>query len=345
MTAIRVRNVFFMLLYAWELVPEGQALDLAFDDGPDEMNFFASILRSVVRRLLRRGLSKGYIEDEEETSSPRGRFLLSTTMSRATLRNGRAACSYTELTTDTTLNRIAKTAMRTTSQVEGLNSDIAHDLRALCMRFSDVKDVPFARAAFRGAQVSSHNREYLLLLRICEFILSRLLPGEGSGTSKFISILEDELVMSQLFEAFLRSFLRAEQKAYSVSSSHVPWDIRSDHVDHLDYLPRMRTDVTLSGEDKTIIIDAKFYKSILTSYRGDKLKLRSEHLYQLQSYMRHGRKQYGENVSGILAYASTGEGDLRLRYDLEGLSLQIVTINLDRPWRDIASDVLLLAES
>jgi len=123
---------------------------------------------------------------------------------------------------------------------------------------------------------------------------------------------------------------------------HVPWSIQAERNDDLKYIPTMRTDITLSSEEETIIIDAKFYKTILQTYRGGSPKLRSEHLYQMQSYMRHGREQYGENVSGILLYAATGEGELHLRYKLEDMSLQVVTLDLDQPWTNIASNVLAM---
>lgn len=339
-SAIRVRNLYFMLLYAWRLFPDGKEDDLPWDDGPDELNLFARILREGVKRLLRRGLNKGYVESFEETSSPRGRFLLSETLSRLTLPNGRAICSYTELTVDTVLNRILKTTMGALADARGLEVDSAHELRALRKRLASVAEIRCSKSMFRGVQLSGSSREYLLLLRVCELIAGRLLPGEGDGQSKFVTVLDDEVIMAQLFEAFLRNFLQVEQHRFSVSAAHIPWSVEAELEGDLKYIPAMRTDITLVSDSEVIVIDAKFYRRILHSFHGGSPKLRSGHLYQMQSYLRHSREVYGKNVSGILLYASTGEGELGLRYKIDGLPLQVQTLDLDRSWKEIASSIL-----
>lgn len=338
--AIRYRNLYFMLLYAWHLFSQGLEAEVAQDDGPDELNLFAKLLERGVKRLLRRGLGKGYSELHEDTSAPRGRFLLSATIGRSTLANGRAVCEYTELTSDTDLNRIVKATMRVLSRVERLDAETAHQLQALCRKMDDVADVSFGLGMLRGVRLSANSRDYLLLLRLCELVARRLMPGEGDGQTRFASILEDEVTMSTVFESFLRNFLRAEQNKFSIAAAHVPWSIEADVPEDLRYIPAMRTDITLTSEDETIIVDAKYYKDVLRAYRGGVPKLRSEHLYQIQSYLRHGREQYGNGVSGVLLYAATGEGDISLRYRLEGLPLRVMTLNLDRPWKQVTSDIL-----
>ena len=329
-----------MLLYAWRLFPEGKEGDLPWDDGPDELNLFALILREGVKRLLRRGLKKGYVDSYEETSSPRGRFLLSETLGRLTLPNGRAICSYTELTDDTVLNRILKATMGMLADTEGLEANGAHELRALRRRLASVADIRCSTSMFRGVQLSGNNREYLLLLRVCELVVGRLLPGEGDGHTKFVTVLEDELAMAQLFEAFLRNFLQVEQDRFYVSAAHIPWSVEAESEGDLKYIPTMRTDITLISNSEVIVIDAKFYRKILHNFYGASPKLRSGHLYQMHSYLRHARDVYGDNVNGVLLYASTGEGELGLRYTLAGLPLQVRTLDLDRPWKEIASNIL-----
>ena len=342
--AIRVRNLYFMLLYAWELFPEGRQAELPDDEGPGEVNLFARLLVDGAKRLLRRSLAKGYVEVYEETSAPRGRFHLSETLSRATLVHGKAVCSYTQLTVDIPLNRVLKATMRALSYAEGLNDSTAHELRLLCQRFGEVSDVRFGLDMFRGVQLSGNSRDYVLLLRLCEFISKRLLPGEGEARAKFLEVTEDEVTMSQVFEAFLRAFYRVEQNRFTVSAAHIPWRIEADRAEDLTYIPTMRTDVTLMSRDEIIIIDAKYYRSIFRSHRGASAKLRSEHLYQIQSYMKHAQDHTSGTVSGILVYAATEEGSLDLRYQLDGLPLQVVSLNLDRPWAAIADDVLALSK-
>src|SRR5829696_5338174 len=59
---IPIRNVYYMFLYAWDRFREGQALEVAATEGPEVLDLFAEVLIKGVRRLLRRGLDRGYQE-------------------------------------------------------------------------------------------------------------------------------------------------------------------------------------------------------------------------------------------------------------------------------------------
>ena len=95
-----------MFLYAWDHFREGQALEVAATEGPEVLDLFAEVLIKGVRRLLRRGLDRGYLEAREETPAPRGRIVLTETLKRASLVHGRAVCAYDELSTDVPHNRV-----------------------------------------------------------------------------------------------------------------------------------------------------------------------------------------------------------------------------------------------
>jgi 5-methylcytosine-specific restriction enzyme subunit McrC len=94
-SSIPIQNLYYLFLYAWDRFPEGEAIEVAATHSPDLVDLFAKVLLSGVRRLLRRGLDRHYLEVEEETASPRGRFLLSETFKRSTLIRGHAVCALT----------------------------------------------------------------------------------------------------------------------------------------------------------------------------------------------------------------------------------------------------------
>jgi 5-methylcytosine-specific restriction enzyme subunit McrC len=112
-SSIPIQNLYYLFLYAWDRFPEGQAIEVAATDSPDLVDLFAKVLLSSTRRLLRRGLDRHYLEVEEETASPRGRFLLSETFKRSTLIRGRAVCAYDELSVDIPHNQVLKATLRT----------------------------------------------------------------------------------------------------------------------------------------------------------------------------------------------------------------------------------------
>ena len=72
----------------------------------------------------------------------------------------------------------------------------------------------------------------------------------------------DDQLMSSLYEKFLLNYFKKEHPYLLTHSPHIDWQI-DDGMDSL--LPKMKTDVTLEYENKILIIDAKFYKKILSN--------------------------------------------------------------------------------
>src|SRR5262249_17463759 len=88
----------------------------------------------------------------------------------------------------------------------------------------------------------------------------------------------------------------------------------------------------------TIIIDAKFYKDALAPSPYGK-RVRSQHLYQLITYLRHARiRQKGTGLSGMLIYPKV-DRSLRLRYRLLGIPVMVVTVDLSQEWPKIENEL------
>ena len=103
---------------------------------------------------------------------------------------------------------------------------------------------------------------------------------------------------------------------------------------HAAYLPKMQTDVTLRSQDRTIIVDAKFYKSVFASFQGSE-KIRSGHLYQMFSYLMNcNASNFGPRPEGLLLYPSSSEL-LTLDYELCGHKIRIATVDLHVVWHEI----------
>src|SRR3712207_4639993 len=106
----------------------------------------------------------------------------------------------------------------------------------------------------------------------------------------------------------------------------------------------MRTDAALRTSDRTIVIDAKFYRQPLVRHMGGEEKVCSAHLYQLLTYLRHIRPPPG-TVEGVLLYPRIDGRDLRLEYALADHRVRVHTLALDRDWRDVHHEVLELVAS
>jgi 5-methylcytosine-specific restriction enzyme subunit McrC len=340
--AIPIENIYYLFCYVWDRFPEGQAIGVGRTDSPKIWDLFASVLVRGVNRLKRRGLDRGYDEIEEETSTIRGRIIMGETLRRNLLVFGRANCRFDELRHDILHNQIIKATLSELTRVDELDASLRHELRCSTHLFSEVSDISLSSSLFRRVQLSRNNANYDLLLKICELMHSAQLPHQQGRSSKFSNALEDENIMAGVFESFVRNFFKREQSKFTVASECIQWDGQALNAESAQYLPTMRTDVTLRSNDRTIIIDAKYYTEALTENYGRK-KLRSDHLYQLFSYLKNCRSRSGimPAVEGILVYPATSQ-PLDLQYTISGHVVRIRTIRLDQPWKNIHTDMCAL---
>ena len=84
----------------------------AAEDNPDEIpDLVAEILTRAVERRLRRNLSSEFHRREADLTRVRGRIDAFRTERRHLLQQGKIACSFDELTTDTPRNRYVRAAL------------------------------------------------------------------------------------------------------------------------------------------------------------------------------------------------------------------------------------------
>ena len=109
----------------------------------------------------------------------------------------------------------------------------------------------------------------------------------------------------------------------------------------------MQSDVMLSYEEKTLIIDAKYY-SHTTQEQFGKHTIHSNNLYQIFAYVKN--KEYsltGTNhkVSGMLLYARTDEPiQPDSLYLMSGNKIVVKTLDLNVDFSEIRSQLNQIAE-
>ena len=97
--------------------------------------------------------------------------------------------------------------------------------------------------------------------------------------------------------------------------------------------------LTGNSPGRVKVLDAKFYKEPFVDRYGS-LKINSNNLYQIITYLQHAAKKYPcRSVDGALVYASPGS-PLSLDYKLLGFDVRIEAIDLTAPWQDIRTILL-----
>jgi 5-methylcytosine-specific restriction enzyme subunit McrC len=108
----------------------------------------------------------------------------------------------------------------------------------------------------------------------------------------------------------------------------------------MEFLPLMKTDISITSKDRKIIIDAKYYKECLQEHYN-KETIRSSNLYQLFTYVKNAEAQGGSarNCEGILIYP-TVQKEADLNYMMESHKISIKTLNLNQNWKRISDDLM-----
>ena len=132
---IPVRNLWFLMLYASDLVRLSGEAWIKLEQDPEELpDLVAKLLCMVVERRLRRNLSSGYAQRNEILRRVRGRIDLLQTARHRLLERGQVACRFEQLTLDTPRNRFVRFALERVALLVSSPGVAAH-MPATCRGF------------------------------------------------------------------------------------------------------------------------------------------------------------------------------------------------------------------
>jgi len=333
-------NLFYMLIYAWNRLAEGEGIDVAPEMHDRVQNLLARMLVSSVAPLLRRGLARGYVAKSWEAPGVRGRILLGPTLRRQLIEQGRAVCESDELSVDRPINRILKAALTRLAFTEGVDPSLRAEVRGLLRWFQGIPDEPLHYRAFRGLQVYRADGRYRLPLAVAQLLARCSFPGAVPGRWEILDFRGSPQELGLLFQGFVYHFLKLEQSRYSVSAPQVQWRHTAGDEASLALWPVMQTDIVLSDHNTKLVVDTKYMDAIVTSRYGKSFN--SSHLYQVFAYIRNIRRDDpGQQVAGMLLYPRRGEAVDALA-SVEALPIRVCTIDLEQPWQQVHSDLLAL---
>lgn len=341
---IPIQNLYYLLSYAWDHpLPEAGWHDIAPDDPRDALNLLATALVRGVDDLVQRGLERGYTPLVEATVQPRGRVLFKESLPLLARRQLRLAVEHDELTHDTLRNRLLRTTLDALLCSDSIDAKHQGKLHAAHAWFRGIAHVAISPGIFTQARPARHNRHYRFLLHLCELIHKLQLPARQSGRLRFRELMQDEVLMRRVFEAYVQRFAKAHAPAgVRVSSGEgFPWFETGGDAESLRHLPGMKTDLMLHHTDgRVCILDCKYYAAALVrAHHSEKQRHQTGNLYQLFAYQQNYAAHHpGKQVSGVLLYPLNGTS-LRHRYELCGHETRVCTLNLDQSWSCIEAEL------
>lgn len=328
---IPIRNIYFLLLYAWNVLDEADSVDVREEDPNTLVDLFASVLHKGLMRLLKRGLDRSYIAKHDCVSGVQGKLDVSASIKTRAFDRASSICEFDDLSHDVLHNRILKTTVARLVRLPELDEEVRRDLILINRRMSDVLEIPLSRDSFRSVQLHGNIRSYRLLLDICRILHRHVTVDETTGSTTFRDFSRDERAMRRLFERFVFKFYKHEQHQYLVRRDRLAWYDTNGYAADIDKLPLLNTDVSLVSQSRKLIVETKYVPNLFQTHYG-KQTFRSGHIYQLFAYLRNIAAQDLANgcsraVDGLLLYPrAVAECDMS--FSMHGHRIRIATVDL-----------------
>jgi 5-methylcytosine-specific restriction enzyme subunit McrC len=336
-----------MLLYAWnEATTESHWSLKEAEDAPSLDALLASILARFIRQRMRIGLGRSYVNQNQLIQGIRGRIIFSESLRGHSFERGEAYCDFQEFSANSPKNQIIRSTLARLVQLGNFGPDhdkarrLRHELRLLTRSLDGIDLIELQPEFIRRQRLNRDDRDYRLMLAICELILQRQMPMESTGTRTLRAIDQEALVLYNIFERFVANFYRVHLKGHTVKAqSRLSWHAKYDHP----YLPSMQPDLIIqkdrSGE--IIVLDTKFTAKSLIENEWGKEVFDSSHLYQLYAYLSSQKHVSGEHqkAAGILLYPAV-RYKLSERIELQDHVIRIECIDLAASWQEIEKQLL-----
>jgi 5-methylcytosine-specific restriction enzyme subunit McrC len=322
-----------MLSYAYDVLKQGDNVNLSNEEFENIYDLFGKILINGLSLLIKRGFNREYVCVSDELSVLRGKIDINDTLKRQTFILGKLSCAFDELSSNVLFNQIIKSTIINLIDYKDLDKQIKGQLIDISRYFQGIDKIRLEKSQFSRIRYHRNNRFYKLILDICELLYDELMVNSQKGETVFKDFIRDNQ-MAALYEKFILNFYKKELTSIHVYSPTFEWekDFDFEHVGE-HFLPIMRTDIVLQNENKQLIIDAKYYKNALQirNYSEAK-KLISSNLYQIYSYINNS--PFKGEKAGMLIYPVV-DTDMDFVYSIQGKKIYIKTLNLNSDWMNI----------
>lgn len=333
---IPIKNIYYMLSYAFQMLNEQGYKNLATEDFDNAGDLCAAILIRGISYQLKRGLGREYISETDTISAIRGKIEITESIKNQSMIRSQMVCTYDEFSVNSPLNQIIKSTVMLLLKAD-ISKPRKKELRKLLVYFDDVSVVD-VRSINWSINYNRNNQTYRLLITICYLVVKGLLQSKSDGSVKMMDFL-DEQRMCRLYEKFILEYYKKHYPRIRTAASQIDWAL-DDGIGTM--LPTMQSDIMLSYQkgdvDKTLIIDAKYYAHT-TQVQYDIHTLHSNNLYQIFTYVKNKAVKGGE-VSGMLLYAKTDEDIYpNNEYQMSGNRVTVRTLDLNCDFENITAQL------
>lgn len=334
---ILIKNIYYMLTYAFQVLKQSNYDEVASEEFENIQDLFSAILSKGIAQQLKQGLYREYTSRCEDLTVMRGRLDFQGTMRNKLQRKQVLSCECDDLSENNTLNQILKTTAVILLRQPAVSPKRRTALKKVMLFFDSIDTVEPSAIKWNTLRFQRNNGNYRMLINICYFVLGGLLLATEKGEYK-MAVFLDEQHMSRLFEKFVLEYYRYHWPDLHAYPAQVAWNVDDGVV---AFLPIMQTDITLKHNEKTVIIDTKYYAHTMQKHvQYDSRTLHSNNLYQIFTYVKNQDTRNTGNVAGVLLYAKTSEEITPdCEFQIGGNSIFVKTLDLNTPFSGIKTQL------
>lgn len=340
----KVKNIYYMLCYTFygDKLNEKDEASLGSEAFENIYNLFSLLLYMILKKQIKKGMYRDYKSIEEEIPAIKGKIKLNQTINKNSMLNKKVVCEFDEYNENCLMNQVFKTTIYFLIKSNKIGNNTKIILKKTMNYFHNVDLIEVRNIKWDRIRFNRNNISFKYAIDICKLIISGLIVSDKDGNNKFKEFLDDTKV-SWIYENFIKSYYRKHYIELKASSKKLY--LTDDPL--MEFIPLMKTDITLEYNDKTLIIDAKFYNKILNSnyFNSKCMTISNDNLYQILAYVDNQDPYKVGNVYGMLLYAQTiDEPPISIVKEINKHKIMIETLNLNEDWICISKKLNTIAE-
>ena len=331
----KVKNIYYMLCYSFygDLLNEKDEAELGSEAFDNVYNLFSLLLCLILKKEIKKGLHREYINTIDEIGTIRGRININETINNSSLTKKKVVCEYDDYNENCLLNRVIKTTMYYLIKSNKIGVTTKESLKKILNYFNKVDLIEIKSIKWDQIRFNRNNMSYKYVTDLCKLILNGLIVSDKNGNNKFKEFLDDTRI-SAIYENFIKEYYRKHYPELNACSKK----LYLTNKPLTSFIPMMKTDITLSYDNRMLIIDAKFYNKILReNYLNGRCKtISNNNLYQILTYVDNQDPLKIGNVYGMLLYAQTnGDPSVSITDTLNQHKIMVRTLDLNEDWYNI----------
>ena len=330
---ILIRNIYYMLAYAFQELRQNNYAEIEGEKFDDIYDLFAEIIARGISFQLKQGLYREYVAKSESMQTVRGKIDMRGTIANRMRNNHQIACDYDELSENNVYNQILLTTMNALISHSDVKKGKKAKLKQLMLFFQNVQPIDIHTIRWNSLRFDRNNRNYRMLLYLCYFIICGWLMTTEEGKYKMREFSDDH--MCRLYEKFVLEYYKKHHPELKPCAAQIEWNIDKE-LSTTNILPIMQTDILLTMEERTMIIDTKYYSRTMQK-QFDKSTIHNSNLYQIYTYVTEYDKRHTGKVDGMLLYAKTQENiipDGQMKHK-DGNTIYFRTLDLNTDFETI----------